>query len=337
MGNTTNGFLIAAVCLIVVGAALFCGAMAALGWNWDKLSTKKVNVTTHEVTDPFLSVSVDTDTADVIFLPGESCSVVCKEYENMSHTVEVKDGVLTIRGKDSRKWYEHIGFFFSKTSVTVTLPTERYDALKVRTNTGSIHVPADFSFDTAKLETDTGNITCNATVTLEAGIKTDTGNIYVENLATCQLELTTSTGNITANLITCTGDITATVNTGNVAFANVTCQNIAATANTGNLKFSDISCRDLTATANTGDVTLKNVVADVAFRLETDTGDVKFENSDAAEIYVNTDTGDVTGTLLTDKVFLVESDTGHVDVPKTVTGGRCEIETDTGDIKIKIS
>ena len=63
---------------------------------------------------------------------------------------------------------------------------------------------------------------------------------------------------------------------------------------------------------------------------------MRFKNSDANDIFVETDTGHVTGTLLTDKVFITQTDTGDVDIPKTVDGGRCEIITDTGDIKINI-
>ena len=78
------------------------------------------------------------------------------------------------------------------------------------------------------------------------------------------------------------------------------------------------------------------VIAENKFSIERSTGNVKFDGSDAAEIFVKTDTGDVTGSLLTDKVFIAQTDTGDVDVPKTVTGGRCEIMSDTGNIKIKI-
>jgi len=81
---------------------------------------------------------------------------------------------------------------------------------------------------------------------------------------------------------------------------------------------------------------LKNVNAAEKFSIERSTGDVKFDGCDAAEVFVKTDTGDVTGTLLSEKVFIVETDTGKVDVPKTVNGGRCEITTDTGDINISI-
>lgn len=63
---------------------------------------------------------------------------------------------------------------------------------------------------------------------------------------------------------------------------------------------------------------------------------MEFNHCDAETICVNTDTGSVTGTLLTDKVFIIETDTGSVDVPKSITGGRCEITTDTGNIRITI-
>ena len=81
---------------------------------------------------------------------------------------------------------------------------------------------------------------------------------------------------------------------------------------------------------------MKDVIAANRFSIERSTGDVKFTRCDAAEIFVKTNTGNVTGSLLTDKVFLTDTDTGSVTVPKTATGGRCEIETDTGNIKIEI-
>ena len=70
--------------------------------------------------------------------------------------------------------------------------------------------------------------------------------------------------------------------------------------------------------------------------MERSTGDVTFTDADASEITVQTDTGDVSGSLLTEKVFITETDTGKVSVPNTVTGGRCKITTDTGDIRITV-
>ncbi|MBR2023360.1 MAG: hypothetical protein IJ996_02435, partial [Clostridia bacterium] len=73
-----------------------------------------------------------------------------------------------------------------------------------------------------------------------------------------------------------------------------------------------------------------------SFYIERDTGGVQFTFCDAEEITVETDTGSVKGSLLSDKVFIAHSDTGRVIVPTTQTGGRCEINTDTGSIIIEI-
>jgi len=45
------------------------------------------------------------------------------------------------------------------------------------------------------------------------------------------------------------------------------------------------------------------------------TGDVKFDGCDAENVFI-------------------ETDTGKIDVPRSVAGGSCEITTDTGDIKV---
>lgn len=111
---------------------------------------------------------------------------------------------------------------------------------------------------------------------------------------------------------------------------------VAIKTDTGEVTISDIFCGTLTWTGDTGDLIMTNVVASDAFHLESGTGDIKLDGCDAGEIYALTDTGDITGTLLSDKIFTTATDTGDVDVPKTTTGGRCELSTDTGDIRIGI-
>ncbi len=113
-------------------------------------------------------------------------------------------------------------------------------------------------------------------------------------------------------------------------------QNISVTVSTCKVNLTDIKCQNVTSNGNTGDVYLNNVVATEKITIERSTGDVKFNGSDAAEIFVKTNTGDVTGTLLTDKVFITQTNTGSIDVPKTTTGGRYEIQTTTGEIKIDV-
>ena len=105
---------------------------------------------------------------------------------------------------------------------------------------------------------------------------------------------------------------------------------------TGKSELTDVSCNSFSSTGSTGDIILKNVIVKENMSVERSTGDVRFEKSDAGELTVITDTGDVKGSLLTDKIFVTQSDTGKVDVPETVSGGKCKVTTDTGDIRIEI-
>lgn len=148
-------------------------------------------------------------------------------------------------------------------------------------------------------------------------IKTTTGNICIEDASIGLLDLTVSTGKVTVSGVTCEGDIAVGVSTGKTYLSNICCKNF-------------------TSSGSTGDISLNNVIATEKLSINRSTGDVKFDSSDAAEIYIETDTGDVTGSLLTDKVFITQTGTGKINVPKTVNGGRCEITTSTGDIKIDI-
>ena len=124
--------------------------------------------------------------------------------------------------------------------------------------------------------------------------------------------------------------------TGNIHINSINANKLDLSTDTGNLKIVNIKCKNLFSTSDTGNILLENVIAEEKFKIETDTGNVKFIDSDASDIFVKTDTGNVTGNLLTDKVIFAESGTGNIDVPKIITDEKCEIITDTGDIKITI-
>ena len=87
---------------------------------------------------------------------------------------------------------------------------------------------------------------------------------------------------------------------------------------------------------DTGNILLDDVITTGKLAIETDTGNVKFEACDASEVIIETDTGNVMGSFLTDKVVFAESDTGKIDIPKVIADEKCEIITDTGNIKITI-
>ncbi len=313
-------WLIVAASLVLLGIFLFGGAMMSLRWDFRKLYTVQHETNHHEIAEDFSDITVNTDTADVTFIPSGNgkTEVTCVDEKNLAHSVTVKDGTLVIELVDTRKWYEYIGINIGSTAVTVSLPEGEYGALTVKSSTGDIEIPKDFSFESIDILGSTSDVDCDASVEGAMKIHLDTGDMEMKSLSAGALDLAVTTGKIEISGVTCVGDATVKVSTGKAYLTDVTCKN-------------------LTSSGNTGDLFLKNVIAAGKFSIERSTGDVSFDACDAAELFVVTDTGDVRGSLRSDKIFVTRTDTGRIDVPKSVIGGQCEITTDTGDIKIQIS
>ena len=299
MSKQMKILLIAAASLVLIGLMIFAVTMSAIGWDFTILGTSKFETSSHEFGEEFSGISIDTDTADIVFKVSDdsACRVECYEFEKEKHTVFVQDGILCISATNAQKWYDYIGINVDSPKITVYIPKKDYVSLVIKESTGDVHMIDEFNF---------GHVSISAS----------TGDINIKNAVAGAMELSVSTGNISVSDVKIAGELKVDLSTGKTALTNVTCQK-------------------LTSDGNTGDIVLKNVIA-TEFTIERSTGDVKLDGSDAAEIFITTDTGDVEGSILTEKAFTVNTDTGDVDVPDTVSGGRCEIITDTGDIKISI-
>lgn len=313
----TTVWLLAATALVLIGCILFTGAMTVLDWDFRKLSTVKYETNRYEISNNITDISIVSDTADVTFLPAEDgqCAVVCYEQKKVSHTVIADNGILSVSLTEGRKWYEYIGINFDSPKITVYLPAGTYGSLTIKESTGDITLPADYQFANIDIVADTGDVTVHTSAAEALRVKTSTGNIRAEGITAGVLDLTVSTGKVTVTDAVCEKDL-------------------KVRTSTGRAKLTAIRCKSLLSEGTTGDMVLKDVIATEKFDIERDTGDVTFDGCDAAAIFVETDTGHIKGTLLSNKVFITESDTGRIDVPKSVTGGRCELSTDTGNIKI---
>ncbi len=312
-------WLIAATVLIVIGCALWGGVFGMTRQNIRTLFSGEFDTMEHAVSDAYENILLTTDTADITFQLAEDgvTRVVCREGEKVTHTVKVVDGVLRVELQDARRWYDHIRIAFGTPQITVFLPAGTYGDLAITSNTSDVTVPSAFAFSSVTVEGHTGKVSCTASVAGDLHVKTTTGNIAVEDASVGTLSLAVSTGKITLTNVTCEGDAAVVVSTGN---AHVTA----------------LQCQNLTSTGNTGDLSMERVTVNGRMAITRSTGDIKMIRCDASEMAIRTGTGDVFGTLLSPKVFMAATDTGRVELPKTVTGGRCEIETSTGDITFEI-
>lgn len=300
MRKTTKISLLIAILLILAGGILFVCTMATLHWDFTGLSTIQYKTNTYVVTEEFQDITIDSEIADILFLPTYEgrCRVVCDEETNTKYIVEVVDGTLTIEfvsDKSISDYIRNIGINLYSPKLTIYLPKAEYQQLTIREDTGDIKLLGDFHFESMDLSLHTGDVSCYASVSGLMKIKTTTGDIRVENVSADEVELTVSTGDV---------------------------------------HLEDLQCNTLQSSGNTGDIQLTDVIVKETISIIRTTGDVRFRGSDASTILVETDSGDVTGTLLTDKVFTTHTRTGDVDVPKTTIGGSCQITTSTGDIHI---
>ena len=318
--------LIASI-LSVVGLVVSTVGLFLMGFDFSKLNTMPTQTNTHVVTEEFRSISIQTNTADVVFVfsEEEECKVVCQEPEGLTHSVSVEEGLLegtlVIKVQDGRKWYDQIGISWGEIKVTVYLPYSLFlGDLSIETNTGDVEIPDFFTLRSVDIVTDTGDVSVgNVNVAGNVSIATDTGDISLDSLLTF-------------------GALRVKTNTGDVDCIGGFAKSIDAKTNTGTMDFQYVETEGaFFASANTGNILLRATEVGSKLTGVTNTGDVTFDRSDAASISVTTDTGDVTGSLLSEKIFFANSKTGKIQTPKGMSGGECEITTDTGDIILTIA
>lgn len=299
MKKSTWIALIIAGALILSGGLLFTGAFAEMNWNFENFLTESYEENTYLPEEPFKNITLETDTADIWFCPSEDdkAKVVCYERIKEKHLVRVEGDTLLIELQDERKWYDHIGISFKSPEITVYLPQADYNALLVDSSTGHTAINIGYNFQRIEISQSTGNVHCSASAAEGMKIKTSTGAINLRKVSAGEMDLRVSTGKVT---------------------------------------LEDVTCKSLISAGNTGSVTLKNTIAQGKISIERSTGNVRLDHCDAAELFIKTDTGDVRGKLLSEKVFIPQTDTGWINVPKTITGGKCEVITDTGNIQFEI-
>lgn len=318
MNRGTLTLVIIAVILIAVGVVIFVCAMSSSDWKISSLNNAAIVVCSFEVSDKFDNISIDTDIDDIEFVKGDACRVECTEYENYTHTVKVENNTLVIKPKDSKKWYDYIGVSFGNTSMTVYLPRDKYESLDIKSNTGDICIPNTFSFGNVSIDGDTCKVDCSSSVSNTLDIKVDTGDIRVSSCVSGELKLLTKTGKIslTSSQIMNGADVEA---------------------KTGGIDIDGVTCKSLNVCNDTGLIALSNTTANGVLEVKNGTGSIRFEKCDGGEIYAKTSTGSITGSFLSEKIIFASSSTGKVDVPKSTSGGKCELTTSTGSIKIEMA
>ena len=317
--TTTKKLITVAVVLIAIGAILF-SFTACAGGGLKSVFEGVYETNTVDIADSFNDIDIEINTADVQFLISEDdkCHVVARDHKNINYDVKVVDGVLKISVHDDREWYDFVSIGIESSSLTVYLPEVEYGNLTLNGSTCEVILSGNFKFESIDVRLSTGDIDVSASATGNVNLKASTGDIELSNMSAASVSLTVSTGSIEVENVDIAGDATITVSTGDTEIDNMTCNNL----------FSE---------GGTGDIEMEDVIAAGKMTIVRSTGEVTLYACDAAELDIETGTGDVKGVLLTSKVFITRTNTGKIEVPETVEGGKCKVVTTTGRISFAIA
>ena len=316
MSRSAKIWLVAATLLVVIGAVTVAAVMTVNHGSLAVLDTRTEK--TYTVSEDFDKISIRSFSEDIAFVHTDDSEsrVVCFTDKNTSCDVNVNDGTLVININNIKKWYENISFSSGSQRITVYLPKAAYTSLLIDGSAGDVTVPDNVSFGDVDISVSTGDVTIRSDVPGAIKIMLSTGETDISGITAGNIRIKTSTGKIRITDTVCFGMTDITVTTGDVTVDGFT-------------------GGELISSGNTGDITLVDACFSGDISVERSTGDVKLRRFDAANISIKTTTGTVKGDILSPKIFLTETSTGNIRVPRSTSGGKCKITTSTGDIIIE--
>lgn len=313
--------LVIALILLVIGTILVGIGWALLQKYPIKEGTVKDVSYVYHISEAPQKINIITTASRVELLPieGDEWRVECKEAEKTPHTIELIDGVLTIKQTESIKnWYEHIGIFtsFQDLRVIVYLPAGIYESLDIDSTSGSIKVQEGFTFTTAKLYNTSGSVLCASNVVDVLDVKNTSGSITVSGSVGKDLYIKNTSGSITVN-----GGVNGKLDVTNGS-AGITIQDATPTS--------------VTIKNTSGGIDLINVVCSGNCKIENGSSSIELENCDAASFDLKTVSGGIRASILSGKTYDCHSTSGGVHVPENTEGGTFKAKTTSGGIRVEV-
>ena len=288
----------------IVASALAVSAITLLGTGLaasaDWRGSTSLVTKNYPVSGSFSSISVTEYYADVQLRASRdgSVSVTTRDTQDVTHTVQVVNGTLTISRPEPNLGQRIFHDDDDDPTVIVYLPAGDYGSLTVNTTSGDVESSGQLNFATANLTTTSGDIEIAGSVTQSLVCNSTSGDVDISSPAAGAVQVNTTSGDV---------------------------------------ELTGVSAQSLSIHTNTGDADLERTVAAGAIEISTTTGDIELERSDAASLTLSTTSGDVEGSLLTGKTFSASSTSGRVSVPASTPGaGACNVSTTSGSIRLTV-
>lgn len=309
--------------------------------NFTEKSTFGDTLRTYTAESSICGIIANCDyTADFKLLPSENgtCRVECMESEKICYSVTTENNVLHIECADRRTLFSRYKFSKAQRHATVRvyLPQGTYKSLEVETTSGDIAIPAGYAFDTASLQSTSGDIACCAECSL-LSIETTNGDIALKNAKCSTIELCSTSGDITLENVQSSKKTHAETTSGKVQFINLETTELEIHTASGKVSLENTSSAVLHVDTISGEIDLTRAVSSNSMEIGTISSNIHLESCDSESLLFESRSGSIIGTLNTGKNFYITSRNNKVDVPFDSGEGTCEIETRSGSIRIKIA
>lgn len=277
MKKSTLIALIVATALSVFGFVLALTVFAVNHFDVQMFEREALIEKPYTVEEAFSSIDIDTDTASVTLLPATDgvCRVVCVEEADYPYDIEVRNGTLFIEGTADFYDFTHLfAIHFRTPSITLYLPEDTYESLKVTVTTGDVRVDSAFTFENAHIKSTTSDAFFEADVRDSLSIGVTTGDVTLSHMTCKTASITVTTGDVELTHVTASGKLTVKTTTGDVELERSDAAELDISTTTGDVEGSLLSGKSFDCRTTTGDISYPNNSTGGKCRIRATTGDI---------------------------------------------------------------
>ena len=341
--NKSKVWLIVSILCIVVGAAMLLGSGVRsgedLGWLLQSAGAAEMQEEkTVEVTESFHSLYVLESSSDIKLLPAGDgrCRVVYGETEYSHCTVSVKDGTLSVTREELSNVRRGLILYSKSIPLRIYLPAGSYENLEILISSGDVEVDRGFSWDSAKIESGSGDIELQS---LDAGtlrLGSTNGDIKTEELQAESLQVDTGSGDM--ELRRCSlGSLSLGSTSGEQTLKDCSVDGAAAlSTGSGDITLEDCTVGSLSVSGTSSEVRLTKTDCGESIKVSTGSGDIRLRDIRAESYDLSSTSGDVKGILRGSVDFMIETTSGSIRTRGGVRGAApCQVHTASGDVDLE--
>lgn len=339
------------VLLFLVGAVLFCVAMAQEDWDFSRLSDTQVEQITYAepagATYDRVELYFANADVEIIF---EERDTLTLEYpkltdrrgraKNEVHLTEEENGITVI---EELLWYRNwLSIFnFADPTVKLYLPKDRVWALSIFTDNGEILV------ETNDQKGEDGKVLTDGAVshTKNFHISSDNGDVFFLDTSylVCDEHFSVHTDNGDVQLgVVHAGSLYVETDNGEVGlWGGKVDGDVTLFSDNGDIRlYGALSAATLEVTTSNGEIIFGEALRATEVTVESNNGGIYFASVDATVLTIESDNGDVRASLVgnrPDYSIDVETDNGDANVEDQISYSSprvLRVETDNGDIDI---